>query len=131
MNLLLDTHVWLWSVLGDERLSTRVARELRSPVNRLWLSPISVWEALLLCERGRFTPAEDVEGWVKMALTAIPFTEAPFTHDVALTTRTIRLAHRDPADRLLVATAKVLGLTLVTADKRLIQARQVPVLANR
>ena len=120
MNFLLDTHIWLWSVLGDGRLSGRVARELRSPANRLWLSPISVWEALLLCERGRLTPAEDAEAWVKMALTAIPLTEAPFTHDVALATRTKSV--------LLIAIPQIgywwprprsLGLTLVTADKRL------------
>jgi len=131
MNLLLDTHVWLWSILGHPRLSVRVAHALRSADNRLWLSPISVWEALLLCEKGRLTPAEDVESWAERALDAFPFTEAPLTHEVALASRTVRLPHRDPSDRLLVATARTFGLTLVTGDQRLIQSGQVPVLANR
>jgi PIN domain nuclease of toxin-antitoxin system len=53
LNLLLDTHIWLWS-LGDRgRLGTRVAAALADVSNELWLSPVSVWEALLLAERDR------------------------------------------------------------------------------
>jgi PIN domain nuclease of toxin-antitoxin system len=130
MDLLLDTHIWLWSILGDSRLSSAVARELRSSRNQLWLSPISVWEALLLCEKGRLTPLEDAETWIEGAIGAVPLTQAPLTYEVALASRAVRLPHRDPSDRLIVATAKVYGLTLVTGDRRLIQARQAPVLAN-
>ena len=55
MNFLLDTHIWLWSLLEPERLSRGVASALAARGARRWLSPLSVWEALLLIERGRLT----------------------------------------------------------------------------
>jgi len=131
MKLLLDTHIWLWSVLTPERLSPRVRSALRNRSNELWLSPISTWELAVLSAKGRVVLNEDVTQWVAKAMAAAPLREAPLTHEVALETTKLRLPHRDPADYFLGATARVLGLTLVTADKKLIQARQFPVLANR
>jgi PIN domain nuclease of toxin-antitoxin system len=131
VRLLLDTHIWLWSRLEPERLSRRAALELRNPGNELWLSPISIWETVILCEKGRLSLDGGAAEWVVNAMRAVPMTEAPLTTQVALATASIRLPHRDPADLFLVATAKVFGLTLVTADKRLLRARQVPMLANR
>ena len=52
MNLLLDTHIWLWSLLEPEQLSSRARRALTEPSNTLALSPMSVWEALVLAEKG-------------------------------------------------------------------------------
>ncbi|MBI3663471.1 MAG: PIN domain-containing protein [Acidobacteria bacterium] len=72
--------------------------------------------------------SEEPEAWVRRALSHGRLQEAPFTHEVALEIRKLGLAHGDPVDRILVATALVLGLTLVTADKRLLNLRQVPVL---
>ena len=60
-----------------------------------------------------------------------PIAEAPLTIDVALASRTVDVEHRDPADRFIVATAKVYGLTLVTADARLLRCRDIHVLPNR
>jgi PIN domain nuclease of toxin-antitoxin system len=60
-----------------------------------------------------------------------PLQEAPVTHEIALATRSIALPHRDPADRSLVATALIYGLTLVTADRNVGRSKQVPVLLNR
>jgi PIN domain nuclease of toxin-antitoxin system len=56
-------------------------------------------------------------------MSVVPTKEAPLTHEVAMETRRISLPHRDPADRFLVATANVFGLTLVTADEVLIKAK--------
>ncbi len=53
MKLLLDTHIWIWSVGEPERLSRRVARELDNSQNQLWLSPVSIWEAMLLHRKSR------------------------------------------------------------------------------
>jgi PIN domain nuclease of toxin-antitoxin system len=55
---------------------------------------------------------------------------APLTHEIALATRAVRLPHRDPADRFLVATALIHGLTLVTADQNVGRSKQIPVLLN-
>jgi PIN domain nuclease of toxin-antitoxin system len=131
MRLLLDTHIWLWSVLEPERLSRRVSKKIQDRSNELWLSPISVWELIVLWEKGRMVPGEDIEAWVPMALRSLPLQEAPVTYEVARETGHLRLAHRDPADRFLLATAKVFELTLVTADVHLLKARDVSILANR
>ena len=131
MKLLLDTHVWLWSLLEPQNLSQRVVRALESKHNELWLSPISVWELLMLVDRNRVALNMDVNEWVANAMNAVPLQEAPITHEVALETQRVGLAHRDPADRFLAATATVFGLTLVTADKRMIGVKGLPSLANR
>jgi PIN domain nuclease of toxin-antitoxin system len=131
MRLLLDTHIWLWSVLEPERLSRRVGKEIQDTSNELWLSPISVWELIVLWEKGRMVPGEDIEAWVPMALRSLPLQEAPVTYEVARETGRLRRAHRDPADQFLLATAKVFELTLVTADVHLLKARDVSILANR
>ena len=131
MNLLLDTHIWLWSLLAPENLTRRVTKALEDPGNDLWLSPISVWELVMLVEKGRVRLAKDVETWTAEAFAQIPLREAPVTYEVALETRKTSLPHGDPADRLLAATARVFELTLVTADERLAGASGASVLANR
>jgi PIN domain nuclease of toxin-antitoxin system len=131
VNLLLDTHIWLWSLLEPERLTPRVARQLTASANALWLSPISTWEALLLIRAGRVESPDDPRRTVERLLAAIPAREAPLTHEVAVESVFIELPHRDPADRFLAATAKVFDLTLVTADDRLLGSRGFAVLPNR
>jgi PIN domain nuclease of toxin-antitoxin system len=131
VKLLLDTHIWLWSLLTPERLGRETARALEADDTELWLSPISVWEALMLMERGRVEVDVAAADWVAEALVAVPMTEAPLTHAVALESRRLRLRHTDPTDRFLAATALVYGLTLVTADRRLTRVRDVAVLPNR
>jgi PIN domain nuclease of toxin-antitoxin system len=128
MKLLLDTHIWLWSVLEPERLSRRVEEAIKTSDNELWLSSISIWELIVLKQKKRILPNQDLEVWIPQALRSLPLQEAAITHEVARETGRIQLAHRDPADRFLVATAKVFELTLVTADERLMKLREVPVL---
>ncbi|WP_420617170.1 type II toxin-antitoxin system VapC family toxin [Candidatus Palauibacter sp.] len=128
MRLLLDTHVWLWSLLDPDRLSGRARSELTDPENVLALSPISVWEALVLAEKGRVLLRPDPWSWVRTALTVRPVEEVPLTFDVALGSRSIRIEHGDPADRFIAATAMVRGLTLVTADAELLQCPDITVI---
>ena len=127
MKLLLDTHVWLWSILTPERLSRRMRETLVSQENELWLSPISLWETLLLAERGRLELDAEPHAWIHEARNAGPVAEAPLTFDVALASRTIPLPHGDPADRFIAATAIVYGLTLATADRRLSQCSDIQI----
>ncbi len=133
MNLLLDTHVWVWSHAAPERLAKRVIAALLEPANDLWLSPISIWEFLLLAERGRLETQGKVTaaGWVEAALSRVPMHEAALTRDVALRSRVVRVDHEDPADRFLAATAEVYELTLVTADERLLRGKGFRTLSNR
>jgi len=131
VKLLLDTHIWLWSLLEPRKLTRRVARNLESSRNELWLSPISVWELLMLVEKGRLILDTSGEEWVTRAMKEAPLKEAPLTYEVAMEAGRLPLPHRDPADRFLAATANVFHLTLVTADARLLGVRGLSVLANR
>jgi PIN domain nuclease of toxin-antitoxin system len=129
LRLLLDTHIWLWSLQDQKRLGRRVQHELRNPENELWLSPISTWEALLLHEKGRIHLVGDLNDWAVES--TAPFLEAPVTHEIATASRRLSLPHRDPADRFLAATALVLDLTLVTADAGLLGLGEIATLGNR
>ena len=131
MKLLLDTHIWLWGLLEPERLAAPVREALETPGHELWLSSISVWEASLLIERGRVQLPGSPHDSVRRLLRALPAREAPVTHDIAVASRQLRLACEDPADRFIAATAQVMGLTLVTADDRLLATTEYAVLANR
>ena len=129
MRLLLDTHIWLWSLREPQRLSRRLTRELDNSENELWLSPVSTWEALLLYAKGRIEIPGDLPEWV--ALSTQNFREAPLTHEIALAAHRLSWPHSDPADRFLAATAQILDLTLVTADTRLLGLGKIKTLANR
>ena len=131
MKLLLDTHIFLWSLLEPERLGPGVIAALQDPENEVWLSPIVIWEVLVLANKGRVILDPNPEAWIWRVLRSVPFHEAPLTSEVAILSHTIALPHHDPVDRFLAATALVYGLTLVTADARLLQAPQIPTLANR
>ena len=130
MNLLLDTHIWLNAHLAPKRLSQRVRRELSSSKNTLWLSPLSVWETLLLVEKGRIKLDRPATQWIAESLRVSPMQEASLTFEVALASDSVVLPHGDPVDRQLVATARAYSLTLVTSDENIIDAGAVPVLAN-
>lgn len=131
MKLLLDTHIWLWSTLEPQRLTRRVDKALADPANELWLSPVSVGELIVLVRKGRLTLPHDVAAWVTKTMEDLQLTEAPLTVEVALAISTLNFPHGDPADHFLAATAKVLDLTLVTADEHLLRLHGIHVLANR
>jgi PIN domain nuclease of toxin-antitoxin system len=129
LKLLLDTHIWIWSLQGSDRLGKRTAQEIRNPLNERWLSPVSTWEALTLHAKNRIHLPEDIGAWV--ARSTANFQEAPLTHEIALAARRLPWDHNDPADRFLAATAQVLNLTLVTADANLLGLGEISTLANR
>lgn len=131
MRLLLDTHIWIWSHVEPERLRPAVASALETPQNELWLSPISVWEFLLLVERRRIILKGGVDEWLEAAWSRASIHEAPLNREVARRSRTVKVPHQDPADRFIAATAQVHDLTLVTDDEHLLRGRGFAKLANR
>lgn len=128
MSLLLDTHVWLWTLLDPGRLTSGVRALLASPEATLHLSPISLWETLLLAERGRLRLQPDGPGWLRKALSNSPVVETALTAEVAVASRSLSLAHQGPADRFIAATAAVFDLKLVTSDARLIACPDLEVI---
>lgn len=131
MNLLLDTHIWIWNDTAPEKLTSEINRELANPENQLWLSPVSIWEVTALLEKRRINLKQDFRSWADESVRDLQLQEAAITWEVAHELRYTLLSHRDPADRFLVATAKVYDLTLVTADERLMSVPGLNVLANR
>lgn len=127
MNLLLDTHIWIWAKSDPTRIGKRAAQELSKANNQLWLSPVSVWEALALMQKGRIR-MENPLLWVEQA--AEQMREAPLTNEIVRTAIALHLPHADPADRFLAATAKVLNLILLTADRKLLGLGDIASLSN-
>jgi len=134
--LLLDTHCWLWAQLGltkQLRPSALTAVRAAESAGSLRLSVISVWELAMLAKRGRVSVPMAVGIWVQEALRKPGISLEPITAEIAI--ESVHLPgdlHGDPADRFLVATARVLGATLLTKDARIIsysRHRHVRVLA--
>ena len=128
MALLLDTHVWLWTLLDPCRLSSQARALLASNEAALHLSPISLWETLLLAERGRLRLQPNGPNWLRKARSESPVAETALTAEVAVASRALSLAHQDPADRFIAATAAVFNLKLVTSDTRLIACPDIEVI---
>lgn len=119
MKLLLDTHIWLWYLLGNKRLSTNLQTIIADETTELWLSPISVWETLILAEKGRISLQPNAVKWIDLALNTLEIREAPLVRQIAILSRQIELPHQDPADRFIAATAVYHNLILATVDSNL------------
>ena len=119
MKLLLDTHIWLWYALGEKDLSENLHQVMSEPNTQLWLSPISVWETLILVEKGRIQLNSEPKTWIQKYLRLLNLKEARLTYEIAILSRQLEFVHQDPADRFLAATAIAKSLTLATVDRRL------------
>ncbi len=123
--LLLDTHVWLWSVDGDTR---RIGRRTRQSLSRgesreaIRISPVSLFELTALHTLGRLRLARPVEQWMQEALEAAGVRIAELSPAIAIDAGQIPgAALADPLDRLLVATARRLDATFLTSDARILE----------
>ena len=126
MKLLLDTHIWIWHLAGSKRLPPGLRQTIARDETEVWLSPISVWETLVLAEKGKIQLEPDPLAWVQEALRRWPVKEAPLNMAVAMKSRQVDLPHQDPADRFIAASALIYGLRLVTVDDRLSSATWLP-----
>lgn len=122
--LLLDTHVWIWAMQGDLRHIARPAVEAiehAAGLGQVLVSPISAWEVAMLEARGRVRFTVDVREWVRRSLAAPGTRVAEMTPETMVdTARLPGQIHRDPADRMLVATARRTGARLVTRDAQIL-----------
>lgn len=122
--LLLDTHVWVWLMDGAAgKLSPATLRKIQTAAGkgRIFVSAISVWEVATLEAKGRLTFSMDCRAWVEQALAAPGVQFAELTPDIAVdSARLPGRMHGDPADRILIATARALNSTLVTHDGKIL-----------
>ena len=128
---LLDTHVLLWWLEDGRRLSTAQARVLdaASPESPLLLSEISLWEVAMLYNRGRIELTLPLRDWLERAAAPPLVVRQGISPAIAAEVAGLPESfHRDPADRILVATARILGATLLTQDRRILEANLAEVL---
>ncbi|MDA8076023.1 MAG: type II toxin-antitoxin system VapC family toxin [Actinomycetota bacterium] len=115
MKLLLDTHVFLWLLTEPERLGEHL-RTVEDPANGMLLSAASSWEIAIKVRLGRLELPDDPTRYVPDRMRAIGAEPLAVEHAHALEVAALPPLHRDPFDRLLVAQARHLGLTILTAD---------------
>lgn len=125
MRYLLDTHVLLSWLGGDRRLSAAQRRAIESAgaEQPLWVSDISLWEIATLASLGRIRLHLPLGEWLERAAAPPLVQRAGISPAVAAEVGALPDSfHRDPADRILIATARVLGATLLTQDRRIVDA---------
>ena len=121
MRILLDTHVWIWSQQEEERFGAEARSMLINEENKLFVSSISSLEIARLVWRERLTLAGQLRTWISETLNKLQAETIPITHEIALAAYELSgELHRDPADSILIATAVVHNLTLLTADNRIL-----------
>ena len=121
--MLLDTHALIWMVEGDARLgnNARVAVDEERAGDGVLVSPISAWEAAMLVRKGQLALRRPVTDWFDLVLAAPGFRLAIITTAIGADAGGLpRPLHGDPADRLIVATARALGCPLLTADRAIL-----------
>jgi PIN domain nuclease of toxin-antitoxin system len=121
--LLLDTHVWIWLIQGERRMP-RDALELMlasGGAQSMFLSVMSIWELSLLDAKGRISLSLPCLTWVRTALERSGAVTVPLTTEIAVESNHLPgTFHNDPIDRILVATARIEGLMLLTRDRAIL-----------
>ncbi len=121
MTLLLDTHVWLWAVEAPEKLGRRTKALLLKAGNDRLVSAISALEIARLCLDERVILSVSLNMWMEDSARDLRFQQVNVDFAIALEAYSLPDSfHRDPADRVLVATARTYQATLLTADERIL-----------
>ncbi len=126
--IVLDTHAWVWWLAEPERLSRKARDSIEEAAGKreVHVSSISTWEIAMLVERGRLALRMEVHDWIALSesLPSIRFVPV----DNAILLRSVFLpgyGNRDPADRIIIATALTLGIPLITKDRKIGGYREV------
>ncbi len=129
--IILDTHIWVWNTQGDSRLKDDVRQVIeRSISDGIGISAVSFWEIAKAVQLGRLELPVDVADWFKVALAYPGIRILPLTEEIAVeSTRLPGTFHKDPFDQLIVATARIHDVPLITADTEILAYEHVK-LAN-
>lgn len=127
--ILLDTHVWVWWVQNDPRMGTCTSLLDAARPADVAVSAVSCWEVAVLHARGRLVLDGSLDEWLEAALQDAAVSVVNLTPAIAV--ESVRLPgefHRDPADRMLVATSRILGCRLLTEDRKILDYAHVDAL---
>ena len=126
MKYLVDTHVWLWMMDSPQKVPEKVHHEISKEISPLGVSVISLWEIAKLVEKRRIALSMPVGDWLHVALNAGVVHKLNLDEHIAIeSTQLPEEFHRDPSDQIIVATARVHNLTLITADREILAYRHV------
>lgn len=126
MSFLLDTHVWIWTQEQPDAMGAKARALLETTSEELCVSSVSSLEIARLVSGGLLELKGSLDRWVRFAVDSIEARSIDVDHRVAIEAYKLpRRFHKDPADRMLVATARIHDLTLVTADERILAYRAV------
>ena len=127
MKLLLDTHIFLWFISGDARLSVSLRQIIRNPENDVYLSIVSIWEVIIKHGLGKLPLPEPPEVYLPKQRRLHLIQSLPVDEDSVSQLSKLPLLHRDPFDRILICQALQYDLTIATVDDA-IRAYPVPVI---
>lgn len=116
MRILLDTHIFLWFISGDTQLSKDVRDAIRDPGNEVYLSAISVWEAIVKYQLGKLSLPEHPETYLPKQRDLHQIASLAVDESSVVQLSKLPLLHRDPFDRMLICQALQNGLTIATVD---------------
>lgn len=116
MNILLDTHVFLWYISAAPQLSAKYVAQLRDPANTVYLSVVSLWEALIKYQLGKLPLPQPPHLYIPTQRQQHQIFSLDVNEDSLLPLASLPLLHRDPFDRLLISQALASGMTLATLD---------------
>ena len=126
--IVLDTHVWIWWINGSSELSRNAQKQILNAKskNGIFISSISTWEVALLVKNGRLMLSIPLIDWI-LKCEQLPFIRfVPVDNRIA--EQSVSLPdnfHKDPADRIIIATARHLNMTLITSDEKILQYKHV------
>jgi PIN domain nuclease of toxin-antitoxin system len=121
--IILDTHIWVWWIHGDERITTKQVNFIEAnESNTIGVSVISCWEIAKLVEYGRLELPLPLSDWFEQALNYPGIRLIELTPEIAIeSTKLPGEFHRDPADQIIVATARIYSCPLITSDRKIIE----------
>ncbi|MGL5879881.1 MAG: type II toxin-antitoxin system VapC family toxin [Xenococcaceae cyanobacterium] len=121
--ILLDTHTWIWLFQGSKELS----QDIITPIDRagskgkVFISAISIWELSMLVAKGRITLSKPIHQWVEKSLSQPGVNLVPLSPEISIESSFLPGEfHGDPADRIIIATARINDLNLFTRDRKII-----------
>jgi PIN domain nuclease of toxin-antitoxin system len=117
--VLLDTHVWIWLALAQSDKFSVSARTAIQASRQRWIAAISCWELAKLVEKQRIGFSIPLLTWIERALVENEIRIAPLSPAIAVESTHLEGFHQDPADQMIVATARVAGWPVVSADHRI------------
>ena len=125
--ILLDTHTWIWSHSATKLLSDTVKKLIKkTQTDQRAIASISIWEFAMMVVKGRINVKIDPKLWLDNAIKNTGITVIELSPDIALEACNLPGDfHKDPADQIIVATARIHNLTLLTKDRKILDYRHV------